>query len=77
MTNHLPVFKSIIFCGGTIPIGESADAHAPITCLHCREKIAAKVDAHRAEAARHADGSQQHRFFSADADRNQRILDAA
>ena len=74
--NHLPIIKGIILCGGKAPVGETFNAHALITCPMCRAKIEAKIQAHRATAATHKFGSSQQRFFTADADRNQRFLTA-
>jgi hypothetical protein len=53
----------------------TANPFAPITCPDCRERFTIKVAAHREIAAQYREGSPTNRFFTADANRNQRILD--
>jgi hypothetical protein len=72
--NHWPLMRRQppSECG---VIGDTADPHAAITCPCCRDRLASKVSAHRAESARAKPGSQQSRFFAGDAAHWQAILD--
>ena len=72
--NHWPLFGRSLR-SECKPLGGSADPHAAITCPHCRAMLQNKASAHFAEAARSKKGSQDEKFFSADAAHWQAVLD--
>ena len=59
------------------PLGGIAAPHGAITCPQCRAMLQNKVDAHMAEAAAHKAGTQEAKFFAADAASWQSVLDRA
>lgn len=74
MVNHWPLMRRVppSKCG---KVGDTADPHAAITCLACREMIQNKVDAHRVESERHTAGGPNAEFFRKDSEYWRRVLD--
>jgi hypothetical protein len=70
--NHHPIIKRIVLCGER-QFGSTANSGAPITCEGCRNKLRAKMVAHR-NVASGSSSKQEREFFEADAKRIEGML---